>query len=49
MPSLQVLSESLKGITSITFFNEQFELFHLIGAVLIILGLFLSNREIKNA
>ncbi len=36
-------------IMAITFFNEQFELFHLIGAVLIILGLFLSNREIKNA
>ena len=36
-------------IMAITFYNEQFELFHLIGAVLIILGLFLSNREIKNA
>ena len=24
--------------------SEQFELFHLMGAVLIILGLFLSNR-----
>ena len=36
-------------IMAITFFNEQFQFFHLIGAVLIILGLFLSNKEIKNA
>ena len=31
------------------FYNEQFQFFHLIGAILIILGLFLSNKEIKNA
>ena len=36
-------------IMAIFFYNEQFQLFHLIGAVLIILGLFLSNKEIKNA
>ena len=36
-------------IMAITFFNEQFKFFHLIGAILIILGLFLSNKEIKNA
>jgi len=36
-------------IMAIIFFNEQFQFFHLIGAVLIILGLFLSNKEIKNA
>ena len=36
-------------IMAITFFNEQFQFFHLIGAILIILGLFLSNKEIKNA
>ena len=36
-------------IMAIIFFNEQFKLFHLIGATLIILGLFLSNKEIKNA
>jgi drug/metabolite transporter (DMT)-like permease len=36
-------------IMAIFFFNEQFKFFHLIGAVLIILGLFLSNKEIKNA
>ena len=35
-------------ILAITIFNEQFEFFHLIGAFLIILGLFLSNKEIKN-
>jgi len=34
---------------AITFFNEKFQFFHLIGAILIILGLFLSNKEIKNA
>ena len=34
---------------AITFFNEQFQFFHLIGALLIIIGLFLSNKEIKNA
>ena len=32
-----------------TFFNEKFQFFHLIGSILIILGLFLSNKEIKNA
>ena len=36
-------------IMAITFYDEQFQLFHLIGAILIILGLFLSNKEIKNA
>jgi drug/metabolite transporter (DMT)-like permease len=36
-------------LMAITFFNEQFHFFHLIGSVLIILGLFLSNKEIKNA
>ena len=36
-------------IMAITFFDEQFQFFHLIGAVLIILGLFLSNKELKNA
>jgi drug/metabolite transporter (DMT)-like permease len=36
-------------IMAITFYNEQFRFFHLIGAILIILGLFLSNKEIKNA
>ena len=36
-------------IMAIFFYNEQFQLFHLIGTLLIILGLFLSNKEIKNA
>ena len=36
-------------IMAIIIFNEQFEFFHLIGSILIILGLFLSNKEIKNA
>ena len=36
-------------IMAIFFYNEQFKFFHLIGAILIILGLFLSNKEIKNA
>ena len=36
-------------IMAIFFFNEQFKFFHLIGAVLIILGLFLSNKENKDA
>ena len=36
-------------IMAITFFNEKFHFFHLIGSILIILGLFLSNKEIKNA
>ncbi len=36
-------------IMAITFFNEKFQFFHLIGALLIIIGLFLSNKEIKNA
>jgi len=36
-------------IMAIFFYDEKFEFFHLIGAILIILGLFLSNKEIKNA
>ena len=36
-------------IMAIIFFKEQFQFFHLIGSILIILGLFLSNKEIKNA
>ena len=36
-------------IMAISFYKEQFQFFHLIGAILIILGLFLSNKEIKNA
>ena len=36
-------------IMAIIFFREQFQFFHLIGSILIILGLFLSNKEIKNA
>ncbi len=36
-------------IMAITLLSEQFEFFHFIGAILIILGLFLSNKEIKNA
>jgi len=35
-------------IMAIIFFNEKFHFFHLIGSILIILGLFLSNKEIKN-
>ena len=36
-------------IMAIIFFNEQFKFFHLIGSILIILGLFLSNRKVQNA
>jgi len=36
-------------IMAIFFYNEKFQIFHLIGAILIILGLFLSNKETKNA
>ena len=36
-------------ILAILFFNEKFLFFHLIGSILIILGLFLSNKKIKNA
>ena len=36
-------------IMAIMYFKEQFQFFHLIGAILIILGLFLSNKEMKNA
>ena len=36
-------------LMAIFFYNEKFHFFHLIGAILIILGLFLSNKEIKNA
>jgi drug/metabolite transporter (DMT)-like permease len=36
-------------IMAIYFYKEQFQIFHLIGAILIIIGLFLSNKKIKNA
>ncbi len=36
-------------IMAIIFFNEQFKFFHLIGSVLIVLGLFLSNKKVQNA
>ena len=36
-------------IFAILFFNEKFLFFHLIGSILIILGLLLSNKKIKNA
>ena len=36
-------------MAEITFFNEQFNFYHFLGATLIVLGLFLSNKEIKNA
>ena len=36
-------------ILAIMFFNEKFLFFHFIGSVLIILGLFLSNKKITNA
>ena len=36
-------------IMAIVIYDEQFKFFHLIGAILIVLGLFLSNKEIKNA
>ncbi len=35
-------------IMAIIFFNEQFNFYHFLGATLIVLGLFLSNKEIKN-
>ena len=37
------------SIMAIAIYNEVFQFFHLIGAILIILGLFLSNKETKNA
>ena len=37
------------SIMAILIYDEMFQFFHLIGAILIILGLFLSNKEIKNA
>ena len=36
-------------IMAIIFFNEQFNFYHSLGAILIVLGLFLSNKEIKDA
>ena len=39
----------ISTIMAIFFYNEQFQFFQLIGGILIILGLVLSNKEIKNA
>jgi len=36
-------------IMAIFYYNEQFQFFHLIGAILIVVGLFLANKENKNA
>ena len=35
------------SIFAIIFFKEQFQFFHLIGAILIIIGLFFSNKQVK--
>jgi len=37
------------SIMAIVIYDEVFQFFHLIGAILIIIGLFLSNKENKNA
>ena len=37
------------SIMAISIYDETFQFFHLIGAILIILGLFLSNKELKIA
>ena len=37
------------SIMAIVIYDEIFQFFHLIGAILIIIGLFLSNKENKNA
>ena len=37
------------SIFAIIFFDEKFLFFHLIGTILIILGLILSNKKITNA
>ena len=37
------------SIMAILIYDEIFQFFHLVGAILIVLGLFLSNKEIKNA
>ena len=36
-------------IMAIALYNEKFQFFHLIGAILILVGLYLSNKEKKNA
>ena len=36
-------------VMAIFFYNEKFQFFHLIGAILIIIGLFFSNKEINDA
>ena len=36
-------------IFAMMFFNEKYLFYHLIGTILIILGLILSNKKIKNA
>ena len=36
-------------IMAIVLYNEKFQFFHLIGAILILVGLYLSNKENKNA
>ena len=44
-----ILIPLFSTILAILLFNEKFLFFHLIGSVLIILGLFLSNKKITNA
>ena len=36
-------------IMAIALYNEKFQFFHLIGAILILAGLYLSNKQNKNA
>ena len=34
---------------AIFFFNEEFKIYHVIASILIIIGLFLSNKKVHNA
>ena len=46
--SLSLIS-LFSSIMAISIYDQTFQFFHLIEAILIILGLFLLNKEIKNA
>ena len=39
----------LSAIMAMIIFNEKFMFYHMLGAIFILIGIFLSNRKIKNA
>ena len=44
-----MLIPMFSAVMAIFFFKEEFQLYHFIGSIFVIIGLFLANKKIKNA